>query len=150
MSGLRGRGTQEWPVAPMKAMTARACRSATGGGTSRSGTGTVSLVRRAGGAFDAVSSTGKPKLPQWPWLATAVRAATDHDVVLDGEVIAYDDEGRHTFQSVGRADRDHAFVVFDLFALDGDGPSRPSVARAAGVVGGDRATDVSADDHPGE
>ena len=48
------------------------------------------------------------------------RAATDHDVVVDGEVVAYDSEGRHTFQSVGRADRDHAFVVFDLLALDGD------------------------------
>jgi bifunctional non-homologous end joining protein LigD len=77
------------------------------------------LVRRAGGTFDAISSTGKPKLPQWPWLATAVAAATDHDVVLDGEVIAYDEEGRHTFQSVARADRPHALVVFDLLELDG-------------------------------
>ncbi len=41
-------------------------------------------------------------------------------MVVDGEVVAYDSEGRHTFQSVGRADRDHAFVVFDLLALDGD------------------------------
>jgi bifunctional non-homologous end joining protein LigD len=78
------------------------------------------LLRRVGDDVDAVSSTGKPKLPQWPWLGPAVAAATDHDVVLDGEVIAYDEEGRHTFQSVGRADRDHAFVVFDLLVLDGD------------------------------
>jgi bifunctional non-homologous end joining protein LigD len=77
------------------------------------------LVYRAGDDFDAVSSTGKPKLPQWPWLRNAVSAATDRDVVLDGEVVAYDKEGRHTFQSVGRADRDHAFIVFDLLALDG-------------------------------
>jgi bifunctional non-homologous end joining protein LigD len=77
------------------------------------------LTVREGERFDAVSSTGKPKLPQWPWLAAAVRAATDHDVVLDGEVIAYDDDGRHTFQSVGRADRRHAYVVFDVLALDG-------------------------------
>ena len=77
------------------------------------------LVRRVGDDFDAVSSTGKPKLPQWPWLRRSVASATDRDVVLDGEVVAYDDEGRHTFQSVGRADRDHAFVVFDLLALDG-------------------------------
>ena len=73
-----------------------------------------------GDDFDAVSSTGKPKLPQWRWLTTAVAQATDHDVVLDGEVIAYDAEGRHTFQSVGHADRDHAFVVFDLLFLDGE------------------------------
>lgn len=78
------------------------------------------LVRQSGDEFDAVSSTGKPKLPQWPWLRGAVAAATDRDVILDGEVVAYDDNGRHTFQSVGRADRDHAYVVFDLLGLDGD------------------------------
>jgi bifunctional non-homologous end joining protein LigD len=78
------------------------------------------LVRRTGREFDAVSSTGKPKLPQWRWLTSAVEAATEHDVVIDGEVIAYDTDGRHTFQSVGRADRQHAFVVFDLLVLDGD------------------------------
>ena len=120
MSGLRGRGTQEWPVAPMKAMTGRAVPVGDGWMYEPKWDGHRVVVRRAGGAVDAVSSTGKPKLPQWPWLATAVRAATDRDVVLDGEVIAYDDEGRHTFQSVGRADRDHAYVVFDLLALDGE------------------------------
>ena len=108
------------------------CRWATGGCTSRSGTAIGSLVRRTGDAVDAVSSTGKPKLPQWPWLATAVRAATDRDVVLDGEVIAYDDDGRHTFQSVGRADRDHAYVVFDLLALDGEDLRDRAVAASGG------------------
>ena len=101
MSGLRGRGTQEWPIAPMKAMTGRAVPVGDGWMYEPKWDGHRVLVRRAGGAVDAVSSTGKPKLPQWPWLATAVRAATDRDVVLDGEVIAYDDDGRHTFQSVG-------------------------------------------------
>jgi bifunctional non-homologous end joining protein LigD len=78
------------------------------------------LVRRSGEHFDAISSTGKPKLPQWRWLATAVAAATDRDVVLDGEVVAYDADGRHTFQSVSHADRPHALIVFDLLALDGE------------------------------
>jgi bifunctional non-homologous end joining protein LigD len=78
------------------------------------------LVRRSGDDIDAVSSAGNPKLPQWRWLASAVTAATDHDVVLDGEVIAYDADGRHTFQSVSHAERDHAYIVFDLLALDGE------------------------------
>ena len=113
----------------------RSCRPATRGCTSRSGTDTA-----CSSGAPATSSTpsvrpASRKLPQWPWLRTAVAAATDRDVVLDGEVIAYDDEGRHTFQSVGRADRDHAFVVFDLLVLDGedvrDRPwsERRSVAR---------------------
>ena len=120
MNGLRGRGTQEWPIAPMKAITARAVPVGDGWRYEPKWDGHRVLVRRTGDVVDAISSTGKPKLPQWPWLATSVRAATDRDVVLDGEVIAYDDDGRHTFQSVGRADRDHAYVVFDLLMLDGE------------------------------
>ena len=110
----------KWPIAPMKAVTASAVPTGDGWMYEPKWDGHRVLVWREGDDFDAVSSTGKPKLPQWPWLSKAVAAATNHDVVLDGEVIAYDAEGRHTFQSVGRADRDHAFVVFDLLALDGD------------------------------
>ena len=103
----------------MKAVSARAVPTGDAWSYEPKWDGHRVLVRRVGDDFDAVSSTGKPKLPQWPWLRRAVATATDHDVILDGEVVAYDDEGRHTFQSVGRADRDHAFVVFDLLALDG-------------------------------
>ena len=108
-----------WPIAPMRAVNTRAVPRGDDWVYEPKWDGHRVLVRRVGDDFDAVSSTGKPKLPQWPWLRTAVAAATDHGVVLDGEVIAYDDDGRHTFQSVGRADRQHAFVVFDLLVLDG-------------------------------
>ena len=77
------------------------------------------LARRRGDRFDAVSSTGKPKDPQWPWLATAVAGATDHDVILDGEVIAYDEDGQHSFQLVGSREHRHQFVVFDILSIDG-------------------------------
>ena len=78
------------------------------------------LARRRGERFDAVSSTGKPKDPQWPWLATVVAAATEHDVILDGEVIAYADDGRHSFQLVGSREHRHAFVVFDILSVGGN------------------------------
>ena len=65
------------------------------------------LARRRRRVFDAVSSTGKPKDVQWPWLATVVAAATEHDVILDGEVIAYADDGHHSFQLVGSRDHRH-------------------------------------------
>jgi bifunctional non-homologous end joining protein LigD len=122
----------QWPIAPMKAVTAEVVPVGDVWMYEPKWDGHRVLVRRAGDEFDAVSSTGKPKLPQWRWLATAVAAATDHDVVLDGEVIAYDADGRHTFQSVGNAARDHAFVVFDLLALDGaDLRERPWSERRA-------------------
>jgi bifunctional non-homologous end joining protein LigD len=109
----------QWPIAPMKAVTAEFVPIGDVWMYEPKWDGHRVLVRRGGDDVDAVSSTGKPKLPQWRWLATAVAAATDRDVVLDGEVIAYDADGRHTFQSVGNAEREHAFVVFDLLALDG-------------------------------
>jgi bifunctional non-homologous end joining protein LigD len=108
-----------WPIAPMRAVNTRTVPRGDDWMYEPKWDGHRVLVRRTGEEFDAVSSTGKPKLPQWRWLASAVAAATDHDVVVDGEVIAYDADGRHTFQSVGRADRQHAFVVFDLLVLDG-------------------------------
>jgi bifunctional non-homologous end joining protein LigD len=109
----------QWPIAPMKAVTAQVVPIGDVWMYEPKWDGHRVLVRRVGDHVDAVSSTGKPKLPQWRWLATAVAAATDHDVVLDGEVIAYDADGRHTFQSVGNPEREHAFVAFDLLALDG-------------------------------
>jgi bifunctional non-homologous end joining protein LigD len=108
-----------WPIAPMRAVNTRTVPRGDDWVYEPKWDGHRVLVRRTDEEFDAVSSTGKPKLPQWRWLASAVAAATDHDVVVDGEVIAYDADGRHTFQSVGRADRQHAFVVFDLLVLDG-------------------------------
>jgi bifunctional non-homologous end joining protein LigD len=122
----------QWPIAPMKAATADVVPIGDVWMYEPKWDGHRVLLRRVGDDFDAVSSTGKPKLPQWRWLATAVAAATDHDVVLDGEVIAYDADGRHTFQSVGHAEREHAFVVFDLLALDGaDLRERPWSERRA-------------------
>jgi bifunctional non-homologous end joining protein LigD len=103
----------------MKAVAAQTVPSGDGWAYEPKWDGHRVLVRRDSDVVDAVSSTGKPKLPQWRWLAAAVKGATERDVVLDGEVIAYDADGRHTFQSVGHAERDHAFIVFDLLELDG-------------------------------
>jgi bifunctional non-homologous end joining protein LigD len=108
-----------WPIAPMKAVSAT--KMPTGGDWmyEPKWDGHRVLARRRGARFDAVSSTGKPKDPQWPWLKSAVEAATDHDVILDGEVIAYADDGRHSFQLVGSRERRHAYVAFDILAVDG-------------------------------
>lgn len=109
-----------WPIAPMKAVTAARLPTGADWVYEPKWDGHRVLVRRQGGTVDAISSTAKPKLAQWPWLGAAIAAATEHGVVVDGEVIAFDADGRHTFQSVGRAGRPHTYVVFDLLALDGE------------------------------
>jgi bifunctional non-homologous end joining protein LigD len=79
------------------------------------------IVRVLNGAVDAVSSTGQPRMDRWPWLSEIADAIDDgiDEVVLDGEAIAAGDDGKHSFQSLGRADRNHMFVVFDMLAIDG-------------------------------
>lgn len=108
-----------WPIAPMKAVTGRLPR-ADGWWYEPKWDGHRAIARRRGDTVDVISSTGKPRAATWPWLVAAVLAATDRDVVIDGEVIAYSDDGTHSFQGVGRADRPHAYVVFDILDLDGE------------------------------
>lgn len=128
-------GVVTWPIAPMKAVSASTVPPGGNWVYEPKWDGHRVLVRRRGDRFDAVSSTGKAKDTQWPWLATVVGAATDLDVILDGEVIAYGDDGRHSFQLVGRSDRRHAFVVFDILFVGGvECMSRPWHERRAMVV----------------
>lgn len=80
------------------------------------------LVRIGNGGIDAVdvvSSTGKPRLDRWGWIAE-VRNCIDHDdLILDGEVVAMNEAGQHRFEYVGDSSRAHALIVFDLLRLDG-------------------------------
>lgn len=89
------------------------------------------LVRVRDDRVDVVSSTGMARTATWPWIAAALPALVDaNDAVLDGEVVAYGDDGRHSFGLVGRPDRRHALVLFDLLQLDGtDLTDRPWQAR---------------------
>lgn len=109
-----------WPIAPMKAVLGKQPV----GDDWRyepKWDGHRALIRRRGDDVDIVSSTGKRRNDNWPWLVDTARAvaAADDEVIIDGEVIAYDDSGRHRFELVGRPDRRHAFVAFDLLAVDG-------------------------------
>ncbi|HEY4334082.1 MAG TPA: non-homologous end-joining DNA ligase, partial [Ilumatobacteraceae bacterium] len=112
--------TPPWPIAPMKASPGNLP-------SNNDGTwmfepkwdGHRGLVRIRGGRVDAVSSTGQQRMERWPWLAGITAVVSDGDAVLDGEVIAVDDSGRHSFEAVGRADRAHAFVMFDVLVASG-------------------------------
>lgn len=127
----------EWPVLPMKATS----------GTMPRGSewvfepkwdGHRALMRVRDGEVDVRSSTGQARTAQWPWLPAALLAALDPgalaagDLVLDGEVIAVEADGRHSFAAVGRVDRPHALVLFDVLVVGGvDLTQRPWRDRRA-------------------
>ena len=105
-----------WPVAPMKATSGRLPHGQVWRYEPK-WDGHRVIVRMRGECVDAVSSSGQDRIERWPWLADAVRASSAKDVILDGEVIAMDDDGHHSFQLVGRGDRPHGLVVFDILGL---------------------------------
>ncbi len=115
-------GEMTWPNAPMKASPGPLPRGDDWMFEPK-WDGHRALVRvRGNGQVDAVSSTGKPRIEQWPWLealAATLNAPGGGDWILDGEVIAVDESGKHSFQLVGRPDCPHAFVAFDLLMADG-------------------------------
>lgn len=74
------------------------------------------LVRRRDGETSVVSSSGADRNAAWSWLVDAIAEQVSTNVVLDGEVIAIADDGRHHFGQVGAAGVPHAFVVFDVLA----------------------------------
>ncbi|MCC5950933.1 MAG: non-homologous end-joining DNA ligase [Acidimicrobiia bacterium] len=71
---------------------------------------------RTGATPTVASSTGRDRTGAWPWLAEALAGRCPPGVVLDAEVIALDDDGRHRFSLVGDAAAPHALVVFDVLA----------------------------------
>lgn len=109
-----------WPIAPMKASTGK-LPSGEAWVFEPKWDGHRALVRISKGRIDAVSSTGQPRMDRWPWMVElndAIAPDVD-DIVLDGEAIASGDDGKHSFQSLGRADRNHSFVAFDILELNG-------------------------------
>jgi bifunctional non-homologous end joining protein LigD len=112
----------QWPLAPMKATPAALPRGDDWVYEPK-WDGHRAMVRVSpDGHVDAVSSSGNSRIAQWPWLADVASALDNSgagDWILDGEVVAMGDDGRHAFQFVGRPDRPHAFVAFDLLAADG-------------------------------
>jgi bifunctional non-homologous end joining protein LigD len=79
----------------------------------------VAAVRRDGGV-DAWSRNRLDVLGRYPPLAQL--GALGRDLVLDGEVVAFDEQGRPSFgrlQRFGQEPATLAYVVFDLLHLDG-------------------------------
>lgn len=128
---MGSRSTVTWPVSPMKAATGSMPRGAEWVYEPK-WDGHRVLLRVRGDELWAISSTGLSRVERWPWLRDLRELIDDDDAVIDGEVIAYDDEGRHSFGLIGRPDRPHAFVAFDVLAAAGrDVMDRPWAERRA-------------------
>ena len=101
------------------------------------------VARKAGGDVRLESRTGKDLTGTYPEVRTAVAAQRPHDLLLDGEVVAYDGDQtsfsrlqqrlgvtRPTSEQV--ATWPVVYCVFDLLEVDGeDLTDRPFVERRA-------------------
>lgn len=65
------------------------------------------------------SRTGKDLTPAYPELGDLRRAVLGQEVILDGEVVALDPDGRASFQRLQRGDGPMTFVAFDVLHADG-------------------------------
>ncbi|MEP7010288.1 MAG: DNA ligase D [Acidobacteriota bacterium] len=99
------------------------------------------LAAAGGGKVQLTSRNGKDWTDRFPTIAEAVGRLDAESVLLDGEVVALDDEGRSSFQRLQnalRADRtaNLAYFVFDLLHLNGkDLTGRPLVERKEALRG---------------
>src|SRR5438270_202786 len=86
--------------------------------------GIRALAIKDGGAVQLVSRNKKELNGRFPEIARAAADFEADECVVDGEVVAMDEEGRSSFQLLQRAELDGkdaplAFYVFDLLQLNG-------------------------------
>jgi bifunctional non-homologous end joining protein LigD len=112
--------TDSWPIAPMKAVPGEL---PTGGDWMHEPKwdGHRALVRVHGQEVEVASSNGKPRLASWPWITEVRACLTADDVIVDGEVVAMDDAGKHSFGYIGDPTKAHALILFDILRLGGEG-----------------------------
>jgi len=94
--------------------------------------GVRAMIRSQPGRFHLFSRAGNDITPAYPELRALNRQLSSHEAILDGEVVAFDDDGKPSFQalqsrmhargaSVKRLaeERPVTLMVFDLVWLDG-------------------------------
>ena len=95
--------------------------------------GVRALASFAGSTVKVVGRSGRDETQRYPELAALPNVMHAHDGIVDGEIVAFDDEGRPSFerlqsrinisrqQDIERGARDTPvrFMAFDLLRLDG-------------------------------
>jgi bifunctional non-homologous end joining protein LigD len=77
------------------------------------------IVEIAAGALTLRSRTGLVVTDNYPRLAELAAELAEHSVVLDGEVVVYDDRGWTSFRLLQTEGRRAQFLAFDVLYLDG-------------------------------
>ncbi|WP_131740520.1 non-homologous end-joining DNA ligase [Actinomadura roseirufa] len=122
--------TMPWPVEPMMAVTGDLPGDGERWGLELKWDGVRVLSRVCGGGVRAAGRRGGDVAGRYPELSGLADLLPHHDVLLDGEVVAFD-QGRPSFERLQR--RMHVgrpgarlirevpvrYVVFDLLSLDG-------------------------------
>ena len=79
------------------------------------------VAAMVGGKLALQSRRGNDLCGRFPELAKALRGLGAHDVVVDGEIVALDPEGRSRFQLLqNQSGVEQRFVIFDVLWLDGE------------------------------
>lgn len=150
-----GAGTDPARLAPMLATRAERVPTGPGWVYEAKWDGIRALVLVRDGTLTITSRLGNDLSGRYPELAGLVAAVGGHDVLLDGEIVAFDDAGRPSFQALQRrmhvqsptaiarlmAEVPVALIAFDVLWIDGeDLTGRPYAARRArlealGLVG---------------
>jgi bifunctional non-homologous end joining protein LigD len=77
------------------------------------------LAYATGQGLRFVSRNGNDVSHRYPALQAMRAALAPHDALLDGEIVAFDDQGRPSFQHLQRGQGHIAYVAFDILWLDG-------------------------------
>ena len=77
------------------------------------------VVTVAHGDLRLNSRSGNDVTDRYPGLATLAAELADHDVVLDGEVVVFDEHGRADFGLLQSGGADAEFMAFDILYIDG-------------------------------
>ena len=110
-------------------------------------------ARRRGPHPHHLAQRQRPERVRFPSSGPWASSLGSHQVVLDGEIVAFDDEGRPRFQSLQprihaadaakakrlAAEHPVVYVIFDLLYLDGASLIDASLRRAAPSTRGSRA-----------
>ena len=77
------------------------------------------IVEIAGGEMKLRSRAGNTVTERYPGLESLVADLGDHEVVLDGEVVVFDEKGIPSFGLLQQGGAKAEFLAFDLLYLDG-------------------------------
>ncbi len=108
-----------WGIAPMKAVSSDAVPTDEGWEFEIKWDGNRVVAFVDGGKVRLQSSNQLDSTARWPELAGLAAGVNARDAILDGEVVALDEENRPSFSRLQQGAGPVTYVVFDVLQVDG-------------------------------